>query len=244
MDQINFKALREINPDPIRFSSQVRSRLRIMAHRISAGYLQSINYAFQLRYTDTILLYIENLDFKPIDNNAFFSLGNEKTPCGATKVFISEKHLLSLQDEGKRNLTVKTIHEGLIKFAKETNHETELLEKAYKQFLSRDYFGSHYKEYQSNNKKYTCQIQSRENWGSANYRLLVKYHESSEARVFEITKKDYPFFDEMPGITQRDILDYPQTFYPIKWEGKNFIMYWGKEKYIFDPAKEQVIREE
>jgi hypothetical protein len=67
MDQINLKALREINPDPMRFSSQVRSRLKIMAHRMSAGYLESINYAFQLRYTDIILLYIENLDFEPVD---------------------------------------------------------------------------------------------------------------------------------------------------------------------------------
>lgn len=248
MDQIDLKVLKEINPDPIRFTPPVRSRLRIMIGRLADSYLASIDYAFQLRYTNKILLYIENLDFEPVDTRTFSSLGNEKTPCGATKVFISEKQLLSFQDEGKRNLVLKTMYEGLIRFAKETEHDTGLLEKAYKEFSSRNYFGSHGNKYQSDNKKYTCQIQSRENWGNADYRLCITDHDENETKFISIARKEYPFFDEIQGLTQENmwetVLNTPQIFNPIEWQGNYFVMYWGKEKYVFDPAKEKITREE
>lgn len=248
MEQSNLKSLKEITPDPLSFAPEVKRRLSTMVHRLAFGYLGSIDFAFQLKYTSIILMYIENLDLESDDGSSFFSLGNENTPCGVTKVFISEKQLLSFQDEGKRNLVLKTMHEGLIRFAKETEHDTGLLEKAYKEFSSRNYFGSHGNKYQSDNKKYTCQIQSRENWGNADYSLCVTDHEDNETKFLFIARKDYPFFDEIPGLTQENmweaVLNTPQIFNPIEWQANYFVMYWGKEKYVFDPAKEKVTREE
>jgi hypothetical protein len=206
MDQINLKILKEINPDPIRFSLQVKNRLKTMVHRMAQGYLTSMNYALQLEYTSSILLYIENSDFESLeDESPFFLLGNEKSLTGVAKIFLSERKLISIGDKDKRHLILKLIYSALINFVNQSKYSANVLQQAYDQYLSVELFYNSYPQCQSKDKKYTCQIQSRENWGSADYRLLVKYTVSDELKAYPIASIPYPFFDEMIGVTQENM---------------------------------------
>jgi hypothetical protein len=246
MDQASELKLMELRFwTPEFFDPQIARRLKIMLDRLSRAYLSYLEIPLKFKNTNVILYSVINLDYSKLnkrDREQFYSLGNLNDYIGGSSLLIAEKKLLDLHDEDRRKFLVDEIHLSLKNYVIHTNSgSVEELDRAHKSLINANYFSGYSKVYASG--KITCQIESRENFGSADYRLSVKAHETGEVKAYDIARKDYPFFDEMSGITQHDILDYPQTFNPIKWEGKNFVMYWGKEKYIFDPETKRILME-
>jgi hypothetical protein len=243
-DDIFLKELRFWEPDS--FEKKNARRLRVMLDRLSRALLNSLTYPIKLKNTNVILYSVINSDNRKQDDNIgnIYSLGRSNEYIGGSVILISERRLMSINDSEKRAYLMETIFQSLQNFLTHAGYGLSAdLSNAYETIKKRDYSRKASKEYKLSDNQNVCWIESKESFGSADYCLVVKQNKTSQIRIFHIARKDHVFFDEIPGITQKEILDYPQYFNPIKLEGKNFVMYWGKEKYIFDPATEKITLE-
>lgn len=241
-DEIFLKELRFWEPDS--FEKKNARRLRVMLDRMSRVLLNSLTHPLKLKNTNVILYSVINSDIPTYDENIVnvYSLGRPNEFIGGARILISERKFMTIDDSEKRIYLAETIFQSLQNFLTQTGCSSSIdLSIAYKTIREKDYFGKVSKEYKSSVNQNICWIESQELFGGANYQLSVR-SSSGDVNNYFLATKDHAFFDEIPGITQKDILNYPQYFYPIKWEGKNFVMYWGKEKYVFDPETERIVR--
>ncbi len=200
-----------------------------------------------LEYTSDLLMYIDNADVHQTSTPQFFSSGNDNTPSGVTKFTISEKAILVLNDEEKRGVLLKAIHDSLVYCAHTNGQSIELLQTAYHLSSRSDFYYDSYKPVKTSDERFVAQIQTKENWGTADHRLLIEDLLNKKKFYYPIVTTSYPFFDEMTHITDENkwdiILKTPQIFDPREWIGSRFIMFWGNEKYVFDLETEKVSKE-
>ncbi|MBT1689118.1 hypothetical protein [Dawidia soli] len=230
-----FLMLREIRVVPYGYSPFVNRRLGVLAGRLASFYLRKVTNGLRLKSTSIILLHIDNAESTQYFDVPPFSTGREGDRIGAIRTFLSETKIVGSTDQQKREMVVALVHHALMEFASAQGSSTTQLMEAYQTVTSSDYYENYTKELPGKGGKWICSLQARENWGSADYRLLIKNAATGEVRECPVAEKPHAFFDEMPGITQEDVLAYPQFFHPMQWEGNKIVLYWGKEKYVFDP---------
>jgi hypothetical protein len=247
MEQTDSIVLLELRFSALYFEKQVENRIKILSDRISRYFLSTTRQKIMLPNTNVINVVFLNRDIVK-NKDLVMGFGSKKAGwIGVIHMPISEREIKELDDDGKRRFFLGIIFNVLKTFSKDIPENIELIDDAYRRIMESDFFAPYSKPIQASNKSIICQIESRENFGNADYQLCVKSKVSDQVKIFFITRKDYPFFDEMLNLTNKNaneiVLNTPQIFNPIQWEGDYFVMYWGKEKYVFDSEKEQIVRE-